>query len=233
MRPIKQYHIWRDKETLEYLHGQRDLTYNEIKSIAGCSTQTVGKYIREFELNKGVRSGDRHHTQQDPLEQEWEGEGLRPRKQYRIWEDESTLEYLHGEKDLRYYEIASISGTGIEVVGQWVRHYGLGKGPRSGERHGNWKGGNIAHLYGDYWDEQSEKRREIDDYTCKRCGRTQEENFDRWDKKLSVHHRKDVREFIGENGEFDKYEAHDTDNLISLCVICHRNIESGIWELSD
>lgn len=71
--------------------------------------------------------------------------------------------------------------------------------------------------YGSNWRAQRNKRREIDNYTCQRCGVTEKE----YGKELSVHH---VEPFV----YFDSYlEANKTDNLLSLCEPCHRKEHSG------
>jgi hypothetical protein len=96
-----------------------------------------------------------------------------------------------------------ISKTMIE------RRIGIGrKGtvPR-GERNPNWRGGVSFEPYPTDWtSDLKESIRRRDGYACRLCGKTQDENG----SKLDVHHI-----------DYDKGNL-DPQNLISLCVSCHR-----------
>lgn len=71
--------------------------------------------------------------------------------------------------------------------------------------------------YGDNWSVQKRRARKRDNFTCRRCGVTEEE----YGKRLSVHHKKP---FV----LFDNYkEANKLENLISVCEPCHRKFHSG------
>lgn len=107
---------------------------------------------------------------------------------------------------------------------------------RTGEDHPRWKGG--GELYrGPNWERQKRKALERDNRICQRCGRTNTESKQETGKSLAVHHRKPVREFYEEletdwkelgdpsTAEIDWGEMNDLDNLVTLCLSCHRHVE--------
>jgi predicted HNH restriction endonuclease len=52
---------------------------------------------------------------------------------------------------------------------------------------------------------------------CEQCGMTEEEAMRRFGKRLSVHHKDG-------NGLNSEYPNHSLDNLMLLCISCHRSI---------
>lgn len=94
----------------------------------------------------------------------------------------------------------------------------LDKLREGGEEHSAWNGG-CAYYYGPNWQDQNEKARKRDNYTCQVCGKHQNDNY----RDLDVHHIKRFQEF-----GFEKYEqANHLSNLITLCPTCHQKVESG------
>jgi len=76
----------------------------------------------------------------------------------------------------------------------------------SGENHYNWKGG--EHDYrGCRWKRQRTRAKERDGYYCQDCGAL---------RPLHVHHKTPCRTFDDPNN------AHDLDNLVTLCEGCHQ-----------
>lgn len=63
--------------------------------------------------------------------------------------------------------------------------------------------------------ELKEEIRKRDNYTCQKCGKTQEQNLKEMDKKLDVHH----------------IDGDDTnnieENMITLCKSCHSKLKGG------
>jgi len=97
---------------------------------------------------------------------------------------------------------------------------------RSGEDAPAWEGG--GELYrGPNWLKQRERAIERDERTCQRCGRTEAEHFDKYERELSVHHLTPVRAFYREAGneEPDFSKVNALENLVTLCIKCHRKIE--------
>lgn len=84
-----------------------------------------------------------------------------------------------------------------------------------GENSPSWKGGISHHYIGDYFSIRRDIRKR-DNYTCQRCGITEDE----YGKEMSVHH---IRKY---NLFEDKYQANEMTNLICLCEKCHRFVHS-------
>lgn len=86
-----------------------------------------------------------------------------------------------------------------------------------GEKSGTWNGGKKEYK-GKNWLSQRRKARKRDNYTCQRCGITEEE----FGQELSVHHK---IPFV----MFNSYlEANRLHNLECVCEPCHRKIHSGM-----
>lgn len=81
----------------------------------------------------------------------------------------------------------------------------------SGENHPHWRGGHDPNR-GPAWLKIAASIRERDNFTCRRCGRTQAENG----QKLDVDHIVPWRQFKGRPDV-----ANDPRNLVSLCKRCH------------
>jgi 5-methylcytosine-specific restriction endonuclease McrA len=89
----------------------------------------------------------------------------------------------------------------------------------AGPGHPNWKGGGNAD-YGTGWNEIRRQALERDGHQCVVCKTTREE----LGRNPDVHHIIPVREFIETDG-FSREDAHFLDNVISLCISCHRKAE--------
>lgn len=86
----------------------------------------------------------------------------------------------------------------------------------AGENSGTWNGGKEKY-YGENWQYQRRKVRKRDNYTCQKCGITEDE----YGQELSVHH---IMPFV----IFDSHiDANKDENLTSVCEPCHRKIHSG------
>ncbi|WP_123536860.1 HNH endonuclease [Halosimplex salinum] len=91
----------------------------------------------------------------------------------------------------------------------------------TGDGHPNWKGsGNES--YGPGWSDVRRRALERDDYQCIRCGAT----TDDIGRNPDVHHIVPVRRFI-ESDDHTKTDAHFLENVISLCISCHRKADHG------
>ena len=91
----------------------------------------------------------------------------------------------------------------------------------TGEGHPNWKGGGNE-AYGPGWASIRRKALERDGYACVICG-TDAETLGR---NPDVHHIIPVR-FFAKSDSHDKTDAHTMDNVVSLCVGCHRKADFG------
>jgi endogenous inhibitor of DNA gyrase (YacG/DUF329 family) len=91
----------------------------------------------------------------------------------------------------------------------------------TGEGHPNWEGGDTGN-YGKGWNRVRKQALERDGYECTHCGKSKEEIG----RNPDVHHIVPVRVFAGAE-EYEKEDAHFLDNVVSLCVDCHRKADFG------
>ncbi|RXK50557.1 HNH endonuclease [Halorientalis pallida] len=91
----------------------------------------------------------------------------------------------------------------------------------TGEGHPNWEGGDTGN-YGQGWNRSRKNALERDGYECTHCGKTREEIG----RNPDVHHIVPVRVFAAARG-FTKADAHYKENVVSLCIDCHRKADFG------
>lgn len=91
----------------------------------------------------------------------------------------------------------------------------------TGDGHPNWAGGSDAN-YGRGWRRVRERALERDDHRCVVCGASREE----LGRNPDVHHIVPVRAFV-ETPVTTERDAHYLENLVSLCIDCHRKAEFG------
>jgi 5-methylcytosine-specific restriction endonuclease McrA len=87
-------------------------------------------------------------------------------------------------------------------------------------QHVGFLGGRVPY-YGANWYRQRARARERDGHTCQRCGLIQRR------PALHVHHIRPRRAFAG-----DYVAANDLANLVTLCLPCHRRVETTGWPLA-
>ncbi len=75
---------------------------------------------------------------------------------------------------------------------------------------------NAPNNYGPNWNQQKQKARERDNYTCQVCGAPEGE------RAHDVHHKVPFRSFAGYK------EANSLRNLTTLCRSCHRRVETVV-----
>lgn len=92
----------------------------------------------------------------------------------------------------------------------------------TGEGHPNWDGGDTGN-YGPGWTRIRKLALERDGYECTHCGKTKAEIG----RNPDVHHIVPVRVFAAARG-FTKEDAHYKENVVSLCVDCHRKADFGV-----
>lgn len=84
---------------------------------------------------------------------------------------------------------------------------------KKGSEHPDWITDRSFLIYPDEWTTTLKKSiRQRDNYICQLCGRTQEEELERYERKLSVHHI-----------DYDKKNCNPT-NLITLCKYCNSKV---------
>jgi len=103
----------------------------------------------------------------------------------------------------------------------------------TGDGHPNWEGGGMDN-YGKGWNRVRRQALERDNHECVVCGTTSEE----LGRNPDVHHIVPVRLFDRAE-DWTREDAHDLDNVVSLCPGCHRNAEFGnipkqrLWDAID
>lgn len=108
-----------------------------------------------------------------------------------------------------------------ECLGKWVSEEFTGEG------HPNRRGGGNE-AYGSGWDPIRTKALERDGYACVLCGTDAEE----LGRNPDVHHIVPVRDFV-ESPVLSIEDAHTLDNVVSLCIACHRRAEFGHLSKSE
>ncbi|MFC6825664.1 homing endonuclease associated repeat-containing protein [Halopelagius fulvigenes] len=78
--------------------------------------------------------------------------------------------------------------------------------------------------YGPNWQTRRERVLARDDHTCQACGLDSEKSRDRYGKGLNVHHITPRNKFV-EDGELNHEQANRMENLVTLCISCHRTWE--------
>ena len=109
----------------------------------------------------------------------------------------------------------------VVVCGQSCRAAWLSEA-FAGEGHPNWEGGDTG-PYGPGWAAIRRNALERDGYACQICG-TEKADLGR---NPDVHHIVPVRAFIEDEAHSVK-DAHTLDNVITLCIRCHRKADVGI-----
>ncbi|SFR87832.1 5-methylcytosine-specific restriction endonuclease McrA [Halomicrobium zhouii] len=97
----------------------------------------------------------------------------------------------------------------------------------TGEGHPNWRGGGNE-AYGSGWDQVRSQALERDEYACVICGADAET----LGRNPDVHHIIPVRVFV-ESPVFSMADAHTLDNVVSLCIACHRRAEFGHYSRAE
>ena len=91
----------------------------------------------------------------------------------------------------------------------------------TGDGHPNWRGGSNPN-YGPGWRRAKRAALERDDHKCVLCEATKAE----LGRNPDVHHVVPVRAFV-ETPVTTERDAHYLENLVSLCIACHRRAEFG------
>lgn len=73
--------------------------------------------------------------------------------------------------------------------------------------------------YGPDWESTRKFIYSRDGWECVVCG------SDKEDADLHAHHITPLRKFADENGEVAYEDAHDFDNLVTVCASCHGRVE--------
>lgn len=94
-----------------------------------------------------------------------------------------------------------------ECVDKWRTHAGDGK---------------YSVRHGSFWESQRKRAIERDNHECQDCGLSNSAHKEKYSTSLHVHHKKPARLFG------DAENAHQLENLITLCNPCHLKREAEI-----
>lgn len=144
--------------------------------------------------------------------------------------DKEWLEQHYFSKSLTLLEIGEIIGCSDDNVKYWLEKHGLETRDRSyprGENHHRYKADSPVRddYYGPNWIRQRQRRIIKDQARCQRCGMAESQHQRKYDRSFDVHHIVNKREFVDSDGIFDYEAANDVENLITLCMACHRQVE--------
>lgn len=120
--------------------------------------------------------------------------------------------------EFRHYP--SEIGDGATLCGEDCRAAWLSE-TYSGPGHPNWKGGGSTR-YGQGWNRTRQAALERDDHRCVVCGAGRDE----LGRNPDVHHIIPVRAFE-RSDRHDERDAHRLENVVTLCVGCHRGADFG------
>lgn len=112
-------------------------------------------------------------------------------------------------------EISDVTVCGEPCREQWLSDSFTGSG------HPNWKGGGNE-AYGSGWNEVRRRALERDEYRCVVCSKSKDEIG----RNPDVHHITPVRMFA-QSDRHEKEDSHYLENVVSLCISCHRKAEFG------
>lgn len=198
-------------------HGQEKMT-TEIATELDCSRTAVIDWIDRHGIDKRT-SEETSRLKSEKMVERRTPDELRNRE---------FLYRLYVEENLTTTEIANRIGCTDSTVGRWLKQHDIDITDDydypTGEDHHMYSGGRVDD-YGTNWESIASDIRERDEYTCQRCGMSQENHIDKYDCRLSVHHIIPRSEFKDEQGNMNFSKANDPNNLISLCVSCHRILE--------
>lgn len=192
----------RDPDWIREKYVEEGLKTSELAELADINRGTAERWMDRFGIER-----------RDPVE-------ARAEVDISLLKDEEWLREKYIEEDLSIADICDIIGCGRKVINTFMDRYGIERPDpyATGPDAPNWRGGHDNN-YGYLWPEQRAKALRRDQHRCQRCGITEPEHREQADRGLHVHHKTPYREFE------DDEEAHNVENLISLCDSCHMIVE--------
>jgi DNA-directed RNA polymerase specialized sigma24 family protein len=192
----------KDADWLRKKFVEQRMPTGEIAEMCGCNRSTVQRWARKHGLERRTL-----HIGQD-----------------KRLSDADWMRTQYVEQQQSMPKIASECGCSVGAVHGWLVHHNIERrqwrAELEGEDHPLWNGGTMP--YGRGWN-QSKKQavRERDSHTCQdpNCSVTQDEHLAKHGQKLHVHHLQKARDID------DPQERNAKENLITLCLRCHRRWE--------
>ncbi|MFH1563814.1 MAG: hypothetical protein ABIF11_10435 [Nitrospirota bacterium] len=132
-------------------------------------------------------------------------------KNHKFCSQKCYWEYLKGRNNFDYPENRKKREKNLEA-GRKISK-ALRERFKDITKHPCWKGGISKEPYSPDWTVTlRESIRQRDKYACRLCGRTQEEELERYERKLPIHHI-----------DYNKKDCNPT-NLITFCVSCNAKV---------
>jgi DNA-binding XRE family transcriptional regulator/transposase-like protein len=188
------------KKELEEMYCNKKMSIYEIADVVGVDYSSVSNWMREYMIKSRT------------ISESMLGNAIKLSKE--------DLEKMYCNKRMPQLEIADIVGVSTQTICNWMNAYNIKSRTRSelkmGENHPNWKGGISFEPYCEKFNNIfKESVRKRDDYMCKLCGCTQNDNG----RKLDVHHI-----------HYDKENCYP--DVVALCRSCNIKVNSNrdYWE---
>jgi len=137
-----------------------------------------------------------------------------------LLDDGEWLRRAYCEVGLSTYGISEIIGIGRSKVSEALQEKGVEiRGPSS-------KSSDSDCFYGESWTRTRRVILERDDYSCRRCGLSNEAHKKQNGSGLHIHHIIPRINFESDEG-LDEKKANHADNLVALCANCHKEVENN------
>jgi transposase len=190
-----------DEDWLRQEYVEKEKSTKEISEGVDVSAATVRRWLRRYNISV------RNHQ-----------EALVAKRSPDDLTDEKFLRELYLEEGHSTLEIASQVGAHPTTVSNWLDRYDIEARSLKGEENPHWIEEETD--YGVGWNEEKRQQvRKRDSFACQRCGISESEHLEKFDQVLHVHH------IIPANQFQEATKRNEINNLLTLCMSCHRKIE--------
>lgn len=193
-------------------YHSKERNQQEIAEALGVSQTTVSEYMAKLRINCRSRA-------------ESSTDGNIQKAQ-----DEQFLRKMYWEEGMTTTNIADTLNLSQTTVSRYMDDFNISTREDyhpTGKDHPNYTGDEPKNgkYYGPNWKVQRLKTLRRDQARCRRCGMTESEHYDKYNRALHIHHITNKREFMNEKGLIDWQRANKVENLITLCIACHHTVE--------
>jgi len=199
------------KKDLTRMYWDESKGITDIFKETGIARMVIHRLMKRFDIprrnlsesHKGFRQVD--HMSPEKQEQ-WRANISKSKQGISPWNYMTSERRAERRKELSTQMIERWE-TGILGNDEHLRKQ---RESHRGEKCWRWQGGSD-HYRGENWQEQRDKIRERDNFTCQRCGVTETD----LGQELDVHHKIPFVRFS------DYKDANQLSNLICYCKTCH------------
>lgn len=194
------------KDVLYMLHWERELTVrNGMDKELDADPKSVTNWMNELGVPNRSTSEDNHRRYSTMTKEQINAQTLAAHEAIRTNGQPKLKGRIGWSRGLNKYVHSGLKSSSEKHLGKNNPMWNV-----CGENHPMWKGGK-RYWQQKEWYEIREQVKKRDNYTCRECGLTEEESYNRYGQPLQVHH---MIPYI-------VCETHDPDNLITLCNTCH------------